>query len=494
MLFNSFPFIFCFLPLAVLGFYLLGRFSHQLAGLWLCAASLYFYSQWNSHYVWLLLISITVNYGFGYGIARLGHSRARALLIVAIVFNLLLLGYYKYAGFFIHAFDSVLGTGWSLGQIILPLGISFFTFTQITFLVDSYKGKAREYNFVHYLLFVTYFPHLIAGPILHHAQMMPQFALRQTYRINWENKTRGLMVFTVGLAKKILLADTFSAYVTPVFDSAHTGATPLLLESWIAVLAFALQLYFDFSGYCDMAVGISYLFNIKLPLNFNSPYKAANIIDFWRRWHMTLSAFLRDYLYIPLGGNRHGKARRWFNVMATMLLGGLWHGAGWTFVIWGGLHGIYLVINHAFQNLRQRMGWDEGRWGWRGRILSTAATFLAVTVAWVFFRSPDLKTAGHMLSGMIGGNPLTWHAKTHLDHYFSVYFGLLAVWLLPNTQQWLRLRQGDEKEPGLKSEPSGWLEWNPDRWWNWVLPGIVLAIAILMLTNGKPSEFLYFQF
>jgi len=363
MLFNSCQFIFCYLPLVILGFYFLGKRSQALAVVWLCAASIYFFCQWNVHYVWLLLFSIVSNYGFGCGISRLAHNRSKALLVVALIFNLTLLGYYKYAGFLVQTLNDAFGINWSLATIILPLGISFFTFTQIAFLVDSFKGKAKEYDFAQYLLFVTYFPHLIAGPILHHAQMMPQFKLGETYRINWDNIGQGLVIFTIGLAKKILLADSLVTFVTPVFGAAGHGHTPELVEAWMAALAFALQLYFDFSGYCDMAIGISLFFNIRLPLNFNSPYKAVNIIEFWRRWHMTLSTFLRDYLYIPLGGNRSGSIRRWFNLLVTMLIGGLWHGAGWTFIIWGGLHGIYLVINHAFRNLRIRNGWTDGCWG-----------------------------------------------------------------------------------------------------------------------------------
>jgi len=249
MLFNSLQFIFLFFPIVVLVFYLLGRFSRESAVLWLCAASLYFFCQWNVHYLWLLLLSITVNYGFGYGITHLSERLARLMLLTALAFNLLLLGYYKYAGFFSETMHQAFGSTWSFGQIILPLGISFFTFTQIAFLVDSYRGKAKEYNFFHYILFVTYFPHLIAGPILHHAQMMPQFRNKDTYRINWENNAKGLLMFIIGFAKKMLLADYFATIAKPVFESAHSGSTPEFVDSWMGVFAYSLQLYFDFSGY-----------------------------------------------------------------------------------------------------------------------------------------------------------------------------------------------------------------------------------------------------
>lgn len=508
MLFNSLQFIFLFFPVVVLGFYLIGRFSREGAVLWLCAGSLYFFCQWNIHYLWLLLLSITVNYGFGYAIAHLSKGKSRTVLLTALGFNLLLLGYYKYAGFFAESMHQAFGTNWSFAEIILPLGISFFTFTQIAFLVDSYRGKAKEYNFFHYILFVTYFPHLIAGPILHHAQMMPQFRNRNTYQINWENNARGLMMFIIGFAKKMLLADYFSTFAKPVFEVANTGYTPLMGESWMAVFAYSLQLYFDFSGYCDMAIGISLFFNIKLPFNFNSPYKALNIIDFWRRWHMTLSAFLRDYLYIPLGGNRHGNARRYVNVLVTMLIGGLWHGAGWTFVIWGGLHGVYLAINHAFRDMRY--GWINKKdnrekttslpnlhdpVAWIQQLLSSGITFLAVSIAWVFFRSPDLNTAFRMLEGMIGKNPLTWHSCAHLEIYWPIYIGLLIVWLLPNSQQLIGLTESPaESVDAVNQRFAISFQWNPSSWWNWLVPGIILAVCIIELTNGKPSEFLYFQF
>jgi len=336
MLFNSFQFVFIFFPVVFLGFYVFGRINQSLAILWLCGASLYFFGQWNAQYLWLLSASIITNYVFGYTISHSNKLLSKYILIAALCSNLLILGYYKYSGFLADTLHKATGMNLSFGQIILPLGISFFTFTQIAFLVDSYQRKAKEYNFSHYILFVTYFPHLIAGPILHHSQMMPQFRLNSTYRINWDNITRGLMMFIIGFGKKMLLADSFSGYVRPIFDLSDQGSTPLFFESWMAILAYGLQLYFDFSGYCDMAIGISLCFNIRLPVNFNSPYKSLSIIDFWRRWHITLSTFLRDYLYIPLGGNRHGENRRYLNVFITMLLGGLWHGAGWTFVIWGG--------------------------------------------------------------------------------------------------------------------------------------------------------------
>lgn len=322
MLFNSYEFIFLFLPLTLAGFFFIGRSSHHLAALWLGMASLAFYAWWNPIYVLLLLASIAANYGLGYAIGHGAEASKGRLLAIGMVTNLALLGYFKYADFFLSSVNAVAGTQWPLLNVVLPLGISFFTFTQIAFLVDVRRGVAHEYRFVHYLLFVTYFPHLIAGPVLHHKQMMPQFQHRAIYRPHGECIAAGLTFFVIGLAKKVLLADNLGDYATPFFDDARLGLDPGPIQAWTGAIAYTLQLYFDFSGYSDMAIGLSLLLGIRLPVNFDSPYRAANIIDFWRRWHMTLSAFLRDYLYIPLGGNRLGAGRRYVNLLATMVLGG----------------------------------------------------------------------------------------------------------------------------------------------------------------------------
>ncbi|HET9700323.1 MAG TPA: MBOAT family O-acyltransferase, partial [Burkholderiales bacterium] len=399
MLFNSYEFIFGYLPLTFLGFFLLARVSHFLAASWLTLASLFFYAWWNPAYVGLLLGSILFNFIAGMSIGRAvarGETRLAGWLLAGSVGgDLLLLAYYKYADFFLSNINAVSGAELPLLGIVLPLGISFFTFTQIAFLVDTWQGKVREYRFVHYALFVTYFPHLIAGPVLHHKEMMPQFALGTTYRPHWENIAVGLTIFFIGLFKKTVLADGIAQYVGPVFSAHDAGARLPLLDAWGGALAYTFQLYFDFSGYSDMAIGLSRLFGVQLPLNFHSPYKADNIIEFWRRWHMTLSRFLRDYLYIPLGGSRRGGSRRYLNLMLTMVLGGLWHGANWTFVVWGGLHGFYLMVNHAWHALRRRLGLgDGGRGGrWAGRVL----TFLAVVVAWVFFRAESVDDALYVL-------------------------------------------------------------------------------------------------
>ena len=366
MLFTSGEFLFVFLPITLLVFFAAARFAGKAAAAaWLAVASLVFYGYWRIEHTLLLVISIAVNYGFGEWILRArqgGRPSARALLIVAIAINLAALAYFKYADFFLRTVAELSGADIPLLGVVLPLGISFFTFTQIAYLVDVHAGKVVERNPIHYALFVTYFPHLIAGPVLHHAEMMPQFRNAEIYRPYLRNFVIGLAFLLMGLAKKVLVADSVAPVANMVFGA---GADVPLAASaaWLGVIAYTLQIYFDFSGYSDMAVGLSLLIGVRLPYNFNSPYQAWNITEFWRRWHMTLSRFLRDYLYVPLGGNRHGRARRYVNLMLTMLLGGLWHGASWTFVIWGGLHGAYLVVNHGWQWLREKLGWQRAASG-----------------------------------------------------------------------------------------------------------------------------------
>lgn len=515
MLFNSFEFLFLFLPVLLFVFFRLGRYSRRLAAAWLAAGSIFFYGWWNPVYVSLLLASILFNYFVGYGLARggdVGSPRRRRLLALGIVCDLGLLAYFKYANFFIDTLNTTLGMSYGFAEILLPLGISFFTFTQIAFLVDAARGEAKEFDFIHYVLFVTYFPHLIAGPVLHHKEMMPQFGLASTYRLNTEFLTVGLTIFALGLFKKVVLADGVAPFATPVFAAADAGESLTFFQAWGGALAYTLQLYFDFSGYSDMAIGLSYMIGVKLPLNFNSPYKAANIADFWRRWHMTLSRFLRDYLYIPLGGNRKGPIRRYLNLMATMLLGGLWHGAGWTFVVWGGLHGLYLVVHQAWLGLRQRLGWT--RPSRAGHAAAVALTFLAVVVAWVFFRAETFAGALSLLHGMCGlngvalpdaiglrlGSAASWlrqagvtftpgGGREFVVNYLWIATLLPVVFLMPNTQQILR-RFPPFLPDGGKTLGSG-LAWTPSRRWA-VAMALVLAAGLLSLM--KPSEFLYFQF
>ncbi len=519
MLFNSLAFVFFYLPITLGGFFVLGRRSPLAAAAWLTLASLFFYGWWNPAYVGLLAVSMVFNYGLGMRIVRARSASdvplARRLLTLAIGLDLLLLGYYKYANFFVDNVNASLGMQFSLGAIVLPLGISFFTFTQIAFLVDAYQGKAREYSFIHYCLFVTYFPHLIAGPILHHAEMMPQFAQRLTYTPDYDKMAAGVTLFVLGLAKKVLIADEVGGYVAPFFDAARGGAPLSFLEAWCGALAYTFQLYFDFSGYSDMAVGLSLMFGVRLPINFHSPYKAVNIIDFWRRWHITLSRFLRDYLYVPLGGNRKGPARRYINLLVTMLLGGLWHGAGWTFVLWGLLHGVYLCVNHGWRALRAALGHDLRRSTALGRAAACVITFTAVVAGWVVFRADSVSTANVMLRGMAGlngfalpdhwlvrwGDMGTWlsaHGIAFSDTRGLVRTGLInwivillaVVWFAPNTQQIMRRAQPALGIP-VHDDTKRWLCWRPRVWF--AVPCAALAVLIVVNLHKK-SEFLYFQF
>lgn len=491
MLFNSYGFIFLYLPIVLLGFFYIGRRSHTYAATWLALASLVFYGYWNPVYVLLLMASIVANYGFGLAINRAvlakRAGRSKLTLVLALCANLALLAYYKYTNFFLGAIAPVLGAHFVFHTIILPLGISFFTFTQIAFLVDTYQRKVVEYSFVHYTVFVTYFPHLIAGPVLHHKEMMPQFNDPRNYALNWTNFASGLMLFSLGLVKKTLWADALAPFANGIFDGIQHGGIPTIYEAWAGALTYTLQIYFDFSGYTDMAVGIALLINIRLPFNFDSPYKATSIIDFWRRWHMTLSRFLRDYLYIPLGGSHRGPVRRYLNLMLTMVLGGLWHGAGWTFVAWGTLHGFYLMVNHGwracFPNPSQR--------GLRARLRvlwSGALTFTAVVVAWVLFRSTDFAHALVMLKAMFGiaSRPISLDAVLHgnllllipasgRDLAKLLVFALAWVWLLPNSMK---------------------LKFTDGNLFLVLLQAIVVVCALIFSIDqfGSYSPFLYFQF
>ena len=393
MLFNSFEFIFLFLPITFFLYFALSKQRPAARG-FLIAASLFFYAWWNPAYLPLILGSILFNFVVG---TMLGnehvHSRKKRqqLLVFGIAANVLLLGYFKYTDFFLDNLNTLLGTALPRPHIVLPLAISFFTFQQIAYLVDSYRGETREYDFLNYALFVTFFSQLIAGPIVQHKEMMPQFAAAKSFIRNYRNIAAGLFLFSMGLFKKVVIADHFAVYATSGFGNADQLSA---LLGWATSLSYTLQLYFDFSGYTDMAIGAALLFNIRLPFNFNSPYKARNIQDFWRRWHITLSRFLKDYIYIPLGGNRKGRIRTYLNLLLTFLIGGIWHGAGWTFVFWGFLHGIALVFHRAWEHYGRALP----------RFVAWFLTFNFINFAWVFFRADDLRQAQQVLKAMIGVN------------------------------------------------------------------------------------------
>lgn len=465
MLFNSLGFLFLFLPLVLAGYQLCAR--HRVC--WLAASSLFFYAWWDIRFLPLLLLSIAVNFLAGRAICGNSGGRREAIFWCALVFNLGLLIWFKYAGFLFG-----LATG-----LPLPIGISFFTFTQLAFLADCRQGRASEPQVGPYVLFVSYFPHLIAGPVLHHAEMMPQF--RHCRGLQARDLATGLTIFAMGLAKKVLLADNLAPMAAPVFAA---DSAPALLEAWIGVLAYSLQLYFDFSGYSDMAVGLSRMFGVRLPENFNAPYQASSIAEFWRRWHMTLSRFLRDYLYIPLGGNRAGRWRRLRNLMLTMLLGGAWHGAGWTYILWGGLHGVYLVV-------QQWIGGGAARWWHR------PLTFLAVMWAWVPFRARDLASTFDIWGGLLGAHGVNLpHGLGFMQARLGRWDGLLRY----DGLQWIDL--GGVALPLLASAACiAWLlptrqallatRWDGQMRWSGAVAALLLAC---IFTLNRPTAFLYFQF
>lgn len=460
MLFNSYIFILDFLPITLILYYLSAKkFGSQCARIVLILASLFFYSWWDIRNLPILLGSILVNYVLA---GRILHSEGKnreAWLILGILCDLGLLGYFKYTAFAVETVNGIFHAGFVVPQIVLPLGISFFTFTQIACLVDSYRGEVEGYSRSGYFLFVTIFPHLIAGPILYHKNMIPQFMDEKNYRINYENMNRGIVWFTLGLAKKILIADKLSEYVGTAFANASQLS---MTDAWFASFAYTLQLYFDFSGYSEMAIGLGLMLNFKLPLNFNSPYQSTSIIEFWRRWHMTLSAFLKDYLYIPLGGNRTGHHLR--NILITMLLAGLWHGAGWTFIFWGGLHGLYICINHLWRKAGHSMPKPAG---W-------LITFMAVNIAWIFFRAEDFPTAFAVLSAMAGLNEPGDMRPIFSGQKIRLILALIGICAFM---------------PSVEKVISRYFKANK----KWLI--FVLGLLLYSMTKlGHASEFLYFQF
>jgi alginate O-acetyltransferase complex protein AlgI len=487
MLFTSDLFIFVFLPLTFLGFHFFRLLNHTVAIWWLILASFIFYGWWKAEQIVFLLGSITFNYAIAQAITRTHF--ARPALLLGVTANLLALSYYKYTDFILSNLAQLFGIHTVPMDTALPLGISFFTFTQIVFLVDSYRREASESDITRYALFVAYFPHLIAGPLVHHRQLMPQF-FREATTLTAGNVVVGLCLFSIGLAKKLLIADPISQYVGPVFDS---GVTPGLLSAWAGTLAYTFQIYFDFSGYSDMAVGMSRFFGITLPVNFNSPYKATSIIDFWRRWHMTLSAFLKDYLYIPLGGSRRGAWRRYANILVTMLLGGLWHGANWTFLIWGGVHGVYLCVNHLWRGAAYHLGLRQGGPAFSGRVVSTAATFAAVVVAWAYFRAPSVEAGTRIVLGMVDWKEGASWPQVFGDRgavTFLVYLaGAMAiVFVLPNSNELVERFM----QPAAERVHPSWP--NEGRVVAVVSAILFCAAVVSQFGTTLKSPFIYFQF
>ena len=436
-------------------------------------ASLFFYSWLNVAYLPIILSSLLFNYIIGNSLNEnfnKVHIHKKSLLAFGIIANIALLGYFKYTDFLIENFNALFDTSIPLLHLALPLAISFFTFQQIAYLVDSYRGETAEYDFLNYALFVTFFPQLIAGPIVHHAEMMPQFASRWNLVKNYRNIALGLFIFSIGLFKKVVIADSFAIWATAGFDTAETLN---FLEAWATSLSYTFQLYFDFSGYTDMAIGAALLFNIKLPINFNSPYKALDIQDFWRRWHITLSRFLREYIYIPLGGNKKGNFRTYTNLMATFILGGIWHGAGWTFVFWGFLHGLALVIHRFWKSLGLRLP----------TFLAWFITFNFINIAWVFFRAKEWQDALKVLEGMGKIDTLVFSTElkntfTHINADWLMLFWLLTASLLVFTA-----RNSMELLRGFRVTL-----------YTLLFTSATFSIALYYMEIVEFSEFLYFNF
>lgn len=486
MLFHSLEFIFLFLPAVFTGYYfLLNKRLIEPAKGWLVAASLFFYAWWNPVYLPLIVISVDVNFWIGRLLLQ-GAKNRKHILFTGIALNLIGLGYFKYWDFFIGTVNHLAKGNLPLLNLVLPLAISFFTFQQISFLVDVYKGKTRENNLLDYALFVTFFPQLIAGPIVHHREIIPQFHRVRNYVMNYKNITLGILLFFMGLFKKAVLADTLAPVANEGFDAAESLT---FVEAWVTSLSYTMQIYFDFSGYTDMALGIALLFNIKLPENFRSPYKAKSIQEFWRRWHITLSRFLTDYIYIPLGGSRKGKARILINIMLVFLISGLWHGAGWLFVFWGFLHGAAMVVNRI---------WSETKIKLPG-FLAWFITINFINIAWVFFRAETWGDAWKVLKGMAGLSGFEmfdWLQSSPLGFLagLGVKFSELPIELDPDEPVTLIFFAGLLAALFMKNSLEISERFTPRKNISLLIVALMSVSLLYMLYFTVKSEFIYFNF
>jgi alginate O-acetyltransferase complex protein AlgI len=472
LLFNSYPFVLGFLPVLFFVYIMISESRWRALMPWvMIGASLFFYTYWNWLFLPVFLFSVAFNYLWALLLDDQGPddaqtvARRKIILGIGIGVDVALLFYFKYRDFFVGSVDAVVGTHWMLLHLALPLAISFFTFEQITYLLSCYRREEGTHDFVSYAMFITFFPHLIAGPIVRYREIYPQFNRSSVFGLNAANVTTGLMIFAIGLFKKVIIADTFRTYVGPIYDGRFHAATAFP-DAWGASMSFGLEVYFDFSGYSDMAIGLARMFNVRFPENFNSPFQSTSIVDFWRRWHMTLSYFLRDYVYIPLGGNRCSEWRRNLNLFLTMLVGGLWHGAAWTFVVWGALHGCALSINHE--------------WRRRGKelpsLFSWALTFVVVTLGWAFFRANTFGKAWDLVRGMVGLNGFAFNSQLESigsHQYVRILAGLVIILLCPNRQTIM--------------------EWD---WGNdYLYAGVFAALTtVCLLSMANPPPFVYFQF
>jgi len=523
MLFNSYEFIFVFLPVVVTAFLLLGKASREWALRWVIAASLFFYGWWRPLNVLIIAPSVLINFMLARLMQRLrkqeNRKAALTLLVFGIAFNVAFLGYFKYSNFFVNSINDAFGTKLFLAKVILPLGISFITFQKIAFLVDVQAGRIESFTLQDYCLFVLFFPQLIAGPIVHYREMMPQFQ-RASCCFDKDNFAVGVTLFAFGLFEKVFLADSIASFVTPLYEKAASGGSMALIPAWVAAVGFTFQIYFDFAGYTDMALGAARLFGIKLPPNFNSPLRATSIIDFWQRWHMTLTRFLTAYIYNPLTlwltrrrissgrpgfGGRNKSVEAFiellvFPTLLTMFVAGFWHGAGYTFIVWGVLHGIFLTVNHTWRQWGPRLWRDKSSYERFMQPTGFVITFVCVAASMVIFRAVNLKTATHLLYGMIGLHGI---GVSGLRASFALGLKTVALWsaasafialLCPNTLQIL-----DRYEPALGWKPSlyevarpqGRVQWGPSVAWALAM-SLIVTIGILNL--GGRSEFLYWQF
>ncbi len=474
MLFASLTFLIGFLPVALAGAMLSARFFGTRGAVgFLSAASFVFYGWYYPPYVVLLAGAIGVNYLLA---RRIHRRKSKGMATIAVAVNLGLLGWFKYAGFMAEMVTAISGANVGLPAIVLPLGISFFTFQQIAYLVDIYQGKARPGALMNYVFLISFFPQLIAGPIVHHREVIPQLSQDRLARLHAEDVAAGLLLFCIGLAKKVLLADSLAQGADGLFAAQALGVGISALESWLGMICYTFQIYFDFSGYSDMALGLGLIFGLKLPENFRSPYKSLNIIDFWRRWNITLSTFLRDYLYLPLGGNQKGPVRRYVNLWIVMLLGGLWHGAGLQFVVWGALHGFYLTVNHI---------WVRHSGVALPRAAGLGLTFVCVVVAWVFFRAGDFAQAFAILRAMTGGSAPPLFALeifAAADLLIAiVLLSSLIVWFAPNSYDLVDRFNRGALPP---SRATALVQ----------TAGVLAAAAMFKLYASGSYAFIYFQF
>lgn len=424
MLFNSYIFILAFLPLVIVGYYLLNKrfLTNKAALIFLIAASFIFYGYYNWTYLLILVASVSVNWFTILLMRKKEDDIFRRVFVTAgVLFNIGLIFYFKYYDFFIENINQIFNTGFNEKNIILPLGISFFTFQQISFVVDSYRHETDDYGIIEYVAFVSFFPQLIAGPIVLHDEMIPQFRNESKRKPNWEKMSRGLYLFAIGLAKKVLIADIFGIAV----DWGYTNVDSITsIDAMVVMISYTIQIYFDFSGYCDMASGIASMFNMELPMNFDSPYKAASIIEFWKKWHITLTRFLRKYIYFPLGGSKKGKFRTYINIMVVFIASGIWHGANWTFIIWGSIHGIAQCLNRRFMK----------QWEKYHPAFQWAMTFLFVNFTWIIFRADSMAQAGRIIWRSINFRNLS--ISSDLIDCFNVVEIKAMKWLLSYSNIW----------------------------------------------------------